>query len=54
MCEYGTYTVVPANMLATPQKLYGQQLYFQILSIFLYDIFVGQPMANTLLQHVFN
>ena len=54
ICGYGTYAVVPADMSATPQKSYGWQPYFQILSIFSYDIFVGCLMADTIWQHVFN
>ena len=54
MCGYHTYAVVPADMSAALQKLYGQQHYFQILSILSYNIFVGQPMADTVWQHVFN
>ena len=47
MCGYGTYTVVLADMSATPQKLYGQQHYFQILSVFSYNIFVGHGQWPT-------
>ena len=54
MCGYDTYTVVPADMSATPQKSYSRQHYFQILSVFLYDIFVGWPMADTVWWYVFN
>ena len=39
ICGYDTCTVVLADMSASMQMLYGQQCYFQILSIFSYDIF---------------
>ena len=41
-----TCMVCLADMLAAPQKSYGQQCYFQILSTFSYDILsaIGQPM----------
>ena len=51
---YHTCTVVLADMLASLQKSYSQQCYFQILSIFSYDIFVCHQLANTVWQHVFN
>ena len=47
ICEYDTCIVVLANMSATPQKLYSQQCSFQILSTFLYDIYVGHWPADT-------
>ena len=53
-CGYDIYRVVLADMLAAPQKSYGQQDYFQILSVFSYDNFVSQPMADTIWWHVFN
>ena len=40
------HTVSLANMSATPQKSYGQQDSFQILSIFSYDICVSHWLAN--------
>ena len=42
---YYTCMVFLADRSATPQKLYGQQHYFQILSTFSYDIFssISQP-----------
>ena len=40
------HTMSPANMLATPQKSYGQQNSFQTLNIFSYDICVGHWLAN--------
>ena len=42
--------VLLADMLASPQKLYGQQCSFQILSTFLYDIYVSHWPANTIWQ----
>ena len=36
----------PADMSAAPQKSYGQQHSFQILSIFSYDICVGHQPAD--------
>ena len=36
------------DMSATPQKLYGQLRYFQILSTFLYDIWVSHWLVNTI------
>ena len=47
---YDTCIVVPADMLATPQKSYGHQHSFQILSTFSYDIFVGCWPADTVWQ----
>ena len=44
------HTMSPANMSATPQKSFGQQHSFQILSIFLYDICVGHWPADTACQ----
>ena len=38
--------VLPADMSASAQKSYGQQHCFQILSIFSYDVFVGQPTGQ--------
>ena len=49
------HTMSPANMSAAPQKSYGQQHSFQILSIFLYDICVGHWLANLgcqLVEHI--
>ena len=40
------HTMSPYDMSAAPQKSYGQQHSFQILSIFLYDICVGCWPAN--------
>ena len=40
------HTMSPYDMLATPQKLYGWQYSFQILSIFLYDNCVGHWQAD--------
>ena len=40
------HTMSPASMLAAPQKSYGWQPSFQILSIFLYGICVSCWPAN--------
>ena len=37
-----------ADKSATPQKLYGQSNYFQILSTFSYNICVGCQLGNTI------
>ena len=39
-----------ANRSAALQRLYGQQHSFQILSTFLYDIYVSCQLANTVWQ----
>ena len=40
------HTMCPAEMSASPQRSYGWQHSFQILSIFLYDICVDRWLAN--------
>ena len=50
---HNTYMIVTVDLydssgqhVSLPQKLYGQPHYFQILSIFLYDIFASQPTGQ--------
>ena len=41
---------IPGQQVSNSQKLYGQQHSFQVLSTFLYDIYVGHWPANTIWQ----
>ena len=43
-----TYSRIPADMPAGLKKLYGQLCYFQILSTFLYNFYVGHQPADLL------
>ena len=46
------HTMSAAGMSATPQKSYGQQHSFQILSMFLYDICVSHWPASLGCEHM--